>query len=90
MTLPPVILGVILLAAFLGAFALRKLLEPSVVLSASKPSQPKRQFLLDFSLSLAAGLGVLFTCVYNRGRTGLLSNYKNEKGTCELSQVPLL
>jgi hypothetical protein len=54
-----VILGVILLVAFLGALVLRKLLEASVVLSASEPSQPKRQFFLDFSLSLAVGLGVM-------------------------------
>jgi sigma-B regulation protein RsbU (phosphoserine phosphatase) len=58
-TLPPVTLGAILLVAFVGAFALRKLLEASIVLSASEPSQPKRQFFLDFSLSLAVGLGVM-------------------------------
>ena len=52
-------LGAILLAAFLGAFALRKLLEHSFVLSISESSQPKRQFFLDFSLSLTIGFAVM-------------------------------
>jgi len=54
-----VTLGVIVLAAFLGAFASRKSLEHSFVLSASEPSQPKRQFSLDFLLSLTVGLAVM-------------------------------
>ncbi|MDH3898442.1 MAG: stage II sporulation protein E, partial [Deltaproteobacteria bacterium] len=52
-------LRVIVLAAFLGAFASRKSLEHSFVLSASEPSQPKRQFSLDFLLSLTVGLAVM-------------------------------
>ncbi len=52
-------LGVIILVAYLGALALRKPLVQSFVLSAPEPSQPKIQFFLDFSLSLAVGLSVM-------------------------------
>ncbi|MGD8382333.1 MAG: SpoIIE family protein phosphatase, partial [Syntrophobacterales bacterium] len=38
---------------------MRKTLENAFVLSASEPYQPKRQFFLDFSLSLAIGLAVM-------------------------------
>ena len=58
-TLPPVTLGVILLTAYLVALALRKPLVQSFVFTAPEPSQPKRQFYLDFSLSLAVGLAVM-------------------------------
>jgi phosphoserine phosphatase RsbU/P len=54
--LPPVRLGAIILSAFAAAFFLRRLLEKSVVTSADAMSQPKRQFLFDFSLGLGAGV----------------------------------
>jgi sigma-B regulation protein RsbU (phosphoserine phosphatase) len=54
--LPPVSLGAIILTAFAAAFFLRRLLEKRVVTSADGVSQPKRQFLLDFSLSFGAGV----------------------------------
>ena len=54
--LPPVSLGAIILTAFAAAFFLRRLLERRVVTSADGVSQPKRQFLLDFSLSFGAGV----------------------------------
>jgi sigma-B regulation protein RsbU (phosphoserine phosphatase) len=53
--LPPVSLGANILAAFAAIFLLRRLLEKRVVTSADGVSQPKRQFLFDFSLSLGAG-----------------------------------
>jgi hypothetical protein len=55
-SLPPVRLGAIILTAFAAAFLLRRLLEKRVVTSADGVLQPKRQFLLDFSLSLGAGV----------------------------------
>jgi len=58
-TLPPVVLGVILLTAFFVALALRTPLERLLVLSAPEPSQPKRQFILDFILCLAVGSAVM-------------------------------
>jgi sigma-B regulation protein RsbU (phosphoserine phosphatase) len=54
--LPPVRLGAIILSAFAAAFFLRRLLEKRVVTSADGVLQPKRQYLLDFSLSLGAGV----------------------------------
>jgi sigma-B regulation protein RsbU (phosphoserine phosphatase) len=62
-----VVLGVILLAAFLGAFVLRTPLERWLVFSVPETSQPKRQFALDFILCLAAGCAVMFYnfMVYN-------------------------
>ena len=54
--LPPVRLGAIILTAFAAVFVLRRLLEKRVVTSAAGVSQPKRQFLFDFYLSLGAGV----------------------------------
>jgi phosphoserine phosphatase RsbU/P len=54
--LPPVRLGAIILAAFAAVFLLRRLMEKRVVTSADRVSQPKRQFLFDFSLSFGAGV----------------------------------
>jgi len=54
-----VTLGAIILTAFLVTFALRKPLQHSFVLSSPEPVQPKRQFFLDFLLSLAVGLTVM-------------------------------
>ena len=67
MTLPPVILGVILLTAFLAALAVRTPLERWFVLSRDETSQPKRQFVLDFILCLTVGSAVMFynIMVYN-------------------------
>jgi phosphoserine phosphatase RsbU/P len=54
--LPPVSLGAIILTAFAAVFFLRRLLEKRLVTSTDGVSQPKRQFLFDFSLSLGAGV----------------------------------
>jgi sigma-B regulation protein RsbU (phosphoserine phosphatase) len=54
-----VILGVILLVAFLAALALRRPLERVFVLSAAGTGQPVRQFYLDFALCLAAASAVV-------------------------------
>jgi sigma-B regulation protein RsbU (phosphoserine phosphatase) len=66
-TLSPLVLGVILMTAFLAALAVRTHLEGLFVLSLPEPSQPKRQFILDFILCLAAGFTVMFynILVYN-------------------------
>ncbi|MEJ2428705.1 MAG: SpoIIE family protein phosphatase [Deltaproteobacteria bacterium] len=56
------VLGVILLSAFLGAFVVRTPLERRFVFSVPETSQPKRQFVLDLSLCLAVGFAVM---VYN-------------------------
>lgn len=53
------VLGVILLTAFSVALAVRTPLEGLLVLSAPEPSQPKRQFILDFILCLAVGSAVM-------------------------------
>ncbi len=64
--LPPVSLGAIILAAFAAAFLLRRFLEKRVVTSADGVSQPKRQFLFDFSLSLGAGvIGAVLNIVFH-------------------------
>lgn len=54
-TLPPVNLGVILFFSFLAVWAARKPIERRVVLRAAQTSRPKRQFIMDLSLSLIAG-----------------------------------
>jgi sigma-B regulation protein RsbU (phosphoserine phosphatase) len=62
-----VILGVIFLSGFLAAFVVRAPLERWFVLSIAETSQPKRQFVLDFTLCLAVGFAVTFynIIVYN-------------------------
>ena len=55
-TLPPVNLGVILLLSFMAVLALRKVLENRFVLSTATTSRPERQFLMDLSLALLAGI----------------------------------
>ena len=61
------VLGVILLSAFLGAFVVRTPLERRFVFSVPETSQPKRQFVLDLILCLAVGFAVMFYnfMVYN-------------------------
>ena len=61
------VLGVILLSAFLGAFVVRTPLERRFVFSVPETSQPKRQFVLDLILCLAVGCAVMFYnfMVYN-------------------------
>jgi sigma-B regulation protein RsbU (phosphoserine phosphatase) len=58
-SLPPVTLGVIILAPFAAAFFVRGLLERSFVLPAPPPAQPQRQLALDFCLPLAAGVAAV-------------------------------
>ena len=55
-TLPPVTLGVILFLTFLAVLLLRKLFEKYFVLPAAETDQAKRQFAVDLSLCLLAGL----------------------------------
>ena len=55
-TLPPVNLGVILFLSFFVVWALRKPIERQFVLPAAQTSQPKRQFIMDLSLCMIAGL----------------------------------
>lgn len=55
-TLPPVNLGVILFLSFLAVWVSRKPIERLFVLPAAQTSQPKRQLVMDLSLSLIAGL----------------------------------
>lgn len=55
-TLPPVALGVILFLSFLVVWVSRKPIERLFVLPATQTSQPKRQFIVDLSLCLIAGL----------------------------------
>jgi sigma-B regulation protein RsbU (phosphoserine phosphatase) len=55
-TLPPVVLGAIISGAFGVTAVLRRPLEMRFVLGQTAASQPKRQLILDFSLSLLAGL----------------------------------
>ena len=61
------VLGVILLSAFLAAFVVRTPLERRFVFSVPETSQPKRQFVLDLILCLAVGFAVMFYnfMVYN-------------------------
>ena len=54
--LPPVSLGVHIFAAYAVALCLRRPLENHWVMVADEVSQPKRQFVFDFLLGLAAGL----------------------------------
>jgi sigma-B regulation protein RsbU (phosphoserine phosphatase) len=54
--LPPVSLGVHILAAYATVLILRRPLEKRVVETADEASQPKRQFVFDLMLGLAAGL----------------------------------
>jgi sigma-B regulation protein RsbU (phosphoserine phosphatase) len=54
--LPPVSLGVHILAAYTVVFILRRPLENRWVRIADEVSQPKRQFVFDFLLGLVAGL----------------------------------
>ena len=53
--LPPVSLGVHILAGYAAALALRRPLETRVVLTADDVRRPKRQFVFDFLLGIAAG-----------------------------------
>jgi phosphoserine phosphatase RsbU/P len=69
--LPPVSLGAIILTAFAAVFFLRRLLEKCVVTSADGASQPKRQFLFDFSLSLGAGVIGATLNIFVHGFPGL-------------------
>jgi len=64
--LPPVSLGVHIFAAFTVVLILRRPLENRWVRGAEEVSQPKRQFVFDFLLGLAAGLlaAALNTTVY--------------------------
>ena len=61
------VLGVILLSAFLAALVVRTPLERRFVFSVPETSQPKRQFVLDLILCLAVGFAVMFYnfMVYN-------------------------
>ena len=61
-TLPPVFLGVSLVIPFTAALALRRVLENRFVVSQPRIVQPRKQFFLDFALSLTAGFAVV---VYN-------------------------
>jgi len=54
--LPPVNLGVHIFAAFMVVLILRRPLEKRWVMIADEVLQPKRQFVFDFLLGLAAGL----------------------------------
>ena len=54
--MPPVKLGAILFVAYAAVLISRKPLIKRVVLSQAETLQPKRQFILDFSLSLMAGI----------------------------------
>jgi sigma-B regulation protein RsbU (phosphoserine phosphatase) len=64
-TLPPVILGVIILVAYTLALILRTMLLRRIVLTAPFSSQSRRQFSLDFFASLFAGiLGAGFNMTY--------------------------
>jgi phosphoserine phosphatase RsbU/P len=54
--LPPVKLGVHILTAYAVALILRRPFENLVVETADEVSQPKRQFVFDFLMGLAAGL----------------------------------
>lgn len=65
-TLPPVNLGASIAVAFAAAFISRKPLHEKFVLAARESIRPRRQFVLDLSLCLAAGfLVALFnTAVY--------------------------
>jgi sigma-B regulation protein RsbU (phosphoserine phosphatase) len=62
-----VVLGVILMSAFLAAFIVRTPLERWLVLSTEEISQPGRQFVLDLILCFAVGFAVMFynMMVYN-------------------------
>jgi len=53
-TLPPVFLGVSLVIPFTAALALRRVLENRFVVSQPRIVQPRKQFFLDFALSLTA------------------------------------
>ncbi len=55
-SLPPVTLGVIILSAYAAALIVRTLFMRRIVLVAPAVAQPKRQFTLDFVLSLFAGV----------------------------------
>ena len=74
--MPPVLLGVILLVAFLATLVLRRPLERTVVFAHPEPAQPKRQFLLDFFLCLAAGAAVI---AYNNVVYGFPVVYSGSK-----------
>ena len=54
--LPPVYLGVIIAGSFVLAYVFRAPLERRFVLSRPGPEQPRRQFIVDFSICLLAGL----------------------------------
>lgn len=55
-------LGTILLAALAAAFGLRSWLQPMVVDQAEASARPKREFILDFTVIIVAGIG---TALYN-------------------------
>lgn len=55
-TMPPVILGAIVLTSFVFALALGALLRPRIVGRSPEISQPKRAFMLELGLCLFAGL----------------------------------
>ena len=54
-SLPPVRLGINILAAYTLAFVLRFNTEKRVVESVGESQQPQRQFTFDLGFSLAAG-----------------------------------
>jgi hypothetical protein len=62
-TLPPVTLGAIIFGAFTIIALLHRPLERRLVLSAPISARPKRQFYLELSLMVLAGL---IAVVYNR------------------------
>lgn len=55
-SLPPVALGAVMMGAFVVIFGLRLPMERRLVGTSSMQTQPKRQFVLDLALYLAAGL----------------------------------
>jgi sigma-B regulation protein RsbU (phosphoserine phosphatase) len=61
-TLPPVKLGAILAVCFAAVLLIRKLFEKYLVQMASETVQPKRQFFMDVSLVISAGI---LASVYN-------------------------
>ena len=75
--LPPINLGTGLLIAYAVAYGFRRLLEKRIVILADDLSQPRRQFLFDFSLNIRAGLlaATLNTAIYGYSILSLLSSW---------------
>lgn len=66
-SLPPVWLGINILAAYTLAFVLRFKTETRVVESVGESRQPQRQFAFDLSFSLAAGLAAALLNIFLYG-----------------------